>query len=235
MAMLEADFANAIEDLAATWRTSIESGKRDDDSHKNGWEDARVLEQFGTRYLRITKKLVSATEERSAELHEDQKSEAPIEEDDPEALIPAIPTNQDHKLTVRYDIVYSPAYQVPVLYMTFANPESGKSIPLPSPEQIYTLLVPDDFKSTMHDVGIMGALSMSDHPVAGVPAYFVHPCRTQEALAPLLGRTSSISGERERLEYLMLWFGVIGASVGLSVPVKVARLFANEDGELGRR
>lgn len=72
----------------------------------------------------------------------------------------------------------------------------------------------------------MGALSMAEHPVSGAPAYFVHPCRTQEVLGALVGD----GGEGGRrgdgygtgLEYLMRWFGVIGASVGLSVPVGVA-------------
>lgn len=178
--------------------------------------------QFGTRYLRITK-LIPAPGEHSVESHESE-GEAAIEEDDTEALIPSKLSKQDHKLAVQYDVVYSPAYQVPVLYITLSDAATKKSIALPSPDELYRLLVPDEFKSAMRDVGVMGALSMSDHPVTGVPAYFVHPCRTQEALAPFLEDPKSDGSARTALDYLMLWFGVIGASVGLSVPVNVARL-----------
>lgn len=70
----------------------------------------------------------------------------------------------------------------------------------------------------------MGALSMAEHPVSGAPAYFVHPCRTREVLGALVGGggEAGLRGDGEALEYLMRWFGVIGTSVGLSVPVGVA-------------
>jgi ubiquitin-like-conjugating enzyme ATG10 len=154
--------------------------------------------------------------------------ETEVEDEDPEALFvpPAAVRRQDLDRVVRYDVVYSPSYQVPVLYLTFANASTSKSIPLPSANEIYDMLVPRGFKTPMRDVGVMGALSMAEHPITGVPAYFVHPCRTQEALAPLLGDTSHESGSEPAVEYLLLWFGVIGASVGLSVPVNLARLIA---------
>jgi ubiquitin-like-conjugating enzyme ATG10 len=83
----------------------------------------------------------------------------------------------------------------------------------------------------------MGALSMAEHPISGTPAYFVHPCRTQEVMPPLLLLLQNAdpnkpdADPRKAICYLMLWFGVIGASVGLSVPISVARLFADGRGE----
>lgn len=131
-----------------------------------------------------------------------------------------------------YDVVHSPSYSVPVLYLMFADTRSGKSIPLPSPDEVYNFLVPNGFKAPMLDVGVMGALSMAEHPLTGMPAYFVHPCRTQEVMAPLLeGREDPKSNAGDPVEYLMLWLGVIGASVGLNVPVRVAKEFAEKRGE----
>lgn len=70
---------------------------------------------------------------------------------------------------------------------------------------------------------------MAEHPVTGMPAYFVHPCRTQNVMGPLLeGGGDCEFGARDSVEYLMLWLGVIGASVGLSVPMRVAKGFAGE-------
>jgi ubiquitin-like-conjugating enzyme ATG10 len=195
------------------------------------------MSKFGVRYMRITKR-ISTLQKQTAEngygeVHESEyDDEVEIEDEDPEALVvPAVATKrQDLDRVVRYDVVFSPSYQVPVLYLTFAEATTSKSIPLPSAAEIYEILVPPGFKAPMRDVGVMGALSMAEHPITGTPAYFVHPCRTQEALAPLLGETSDNIGFEPAVEYLLLWFGVIGASVGLSVPVKTARLLAERRG-----
>lgn len=129
-------------------------------------------------------------------------------------------------------MAYSPAYQVPVLHLTFAERSTNRSIALPSPDEVYDILVPEYFKSPMRSVGVMGALSIAEHPITGVPAYFVHPCRTQEALSPLIGSNADPDAHsRDGTRYLLLWFGVIGASVGLSVPIGVAKLFASGSGD----
>jgi ubiquitin-like-conjugating enzyme ATG10 len=195
--------------------------------------------------MRITKRISSPTkravENGNDEVHESEDEaeiEIEIEDEDPEALfVPAMAERQDLNRVVRCDVVYSPSYQVPVLYLTFATASTNKSIPLPAADEIYEMLVPQGFKAPMRDVGVMGVLSMAEHPITGMPAYFVHPCRTQEALAPLMEEPSHKVGSEPAVEYLLLWFGVIGASVGLSVPLNLAKLLAERRGEatkLGR-
>lgn len=152
------------------------------------------------------------------------------DDDDSEALV-APAANYDHTRVVQCDIAYSPAYQVPVLYLTFAERSTNQSVAIPSPDEVYAILVPNDFKSPMQSVGVMGALSMAEHPITGTPAYFVHPCRTQEALSPLLDNANSYAKPGNGTPYLLLWFGVVGASVGLSVPISVAKLFADASGD----
>ena len=180
---------------------------------------------------RISIRTEQVVDKSNVGVHEnEEENEEEIEDEDPEALfVPPAAANLDR--VVRYDVVYSPSYQVPVLYLTFVEATTSKSIPLPSAAEIYEMLVPQGFKAPMRDIGVMGALSMAEHPITGMPAYFVHPCRTQEALAPLLGDMSDNIGFEPAVEYLLLWFGVIGASVGLSVPVKTARLLAERRGE----
>lgn len=160
--------------------------------------------------------------------HED---EGIVEEDDPEALIPAPhprPHDRGPGRIAIYDIVHSPSYQVPVLYLTFSEPKTMESVPLPSIDDIYQMLVPDSFKKPMRDVGIMGALSMAEHPISGTPAFFVHPCRTQDVITALSGGCD----KPEIVErYLMLWLGAIGGSVGLSIPVSVAQTLTTKRGE----
>lgn len=56
-----------------------------------------------------------------------------------------------------------------------------------------------------------------DHPSTGLPVYFVHPCHTADAM-----RASFEGSEVKPLEYMMLWFGIIGTSVGITLPTEVA-------------
>ena len=71
-------------------------------------------------------------------------------------------------------------------------------------------------------VGVQGAISQTDHPVLGVPYYFVHPCNTAAAMGEW--RQHHRDGEEEGMEdftaekYLAVWIGVVGGVVGLFLP-----------------
>ena len=54
------------------------------------------------------------------------------------------------------------------------------------------------------------------HPVTDLPAFFIHPCNTHEAMVSVHDG-QSLSAE----EYLIVWLGLIGSSVGLHVPSKL--------------
>ncbi|KAI5199667.1 hypothetical protein E4T38_06886 [Aureobasidium subglaciale] len=155
--------------------------------------------------LRITRRLAAALLVIEAEDdHEpvDVPNRESHEDDvDEEAIIKQ---PQDETLvTVYYDILLSPSYRVPVVYMT-------TSPPLPA-SQFFNLVVPLHFQDAVRGVGVIGALSMTDHPETGMPAYFVHPCRTADTM-------SAAGAEDVRVQdYMLLWLGVVGASVGLNV------------------
>ena len=55
------------------------------------------------------------------------------------------------------------------------------------------------------------------HPVHDTPFLFLHPCRTAEAMR---SATDHVPSSPE--SYLMVWLGLMGPSVGLSLPVEVA-------------
>lgn len=62
---------------------------------------------------------------------------------------------------------------------------------------------------------------MTDHPISGLPAYFVHPCRTVEVMSNLCDSQQDGEGA-ERDMYLLIWLGLAGGIVGLDVPVELA-------------
>ncbi|KAI7505509.1 hypothetical protein KC347_g7933 [Hortaea werneckii] len=228
MSLTPNDFAQGVHKLASVW-FDVEPADRGD------WQDARALGNDGACRLRITKIVRPHTPAappggrditytttdlgRDVVSHGEAEESLPqLEEDDSEILtkLSSSGTAVQNARDIHYDIVYSPTYQVPVLYVSF--PSFDRS-PLPSPDGVYDLLVAKPYRAQLQAVGPMSALSMTgEHPVTGGPAYFVHPCLTQDSMrAVMAGRR--VSGA----EYLAIWFGIVGSTVGLSLPVSLAR------------
>lgn len=108
-----------------------------------------------------------------------------------------------------------------MLYLTIEHTGQDR---LNTPDSVYELLVPASHRPQMQAVGVMGAVSMTDHPVTGLPCWFVHPCRTAEAMGAMTGP----GGARvvDRRKYLLMWMGLVGGGVGLNVPIKVVEVMS---------
>lgn len=187
------------------------------------WHDVKILEQFGTKCLRIEKRLPrDKPEPEPQETTSDPATNNDEDEEDDEEVVHPAPSSASRTPSplIVYEILHSPSYQVPVLYISF------KSLPRPTPDEVYELLVPEAYRGQVRAVGVMGALSVTEHPITGLPVYFVHPCRTREVMAGHRGG----EGEGRPEEYLLVCTGSIGASVGLSVPVELARGMMAGDG-----
>ena len=102
---------------------------------------------------------------------------------------------------------------------------------------MYRSLVPQHLQDEAKAVGVMGGIGMTvsiiwiftrkqiglikqhkNHPINGIPCFWVHPCNTAEAMKDML---KGIEREVSPAEYLMIWFGIVGASVGLSLPIEM--------------
>lgn len=110
---------------------------------------------------------------------------------------------------IHYDILHSPTYRAPLLYLTPATPISLTNL--------YRMLIPQTHAPQIRALGPLGAVTLTEHPALGGVAYLVHPCRTGEAMA---GMDESV--DDGGLGYLMRWIGIVGVGVGLSVPWGVA-------------
>ena len=53
-----------------------------------------------------------------------------------------------------------------------------------------------------------------NHPVTDIPCFWVHPCRTAEAMGEIL---EAKEREVSPVEYLMVWIGLVGNAVGLAL------------------
>ncbi|EWC46264.1 hypothetical protein DRE_04435 [Drechslerella stenobrocha 248] len=112
--------------------------------------------------------------------------------------------------TVCYHIVLSPIYAVPTLYLTVTPP-------LHDLQALHDALVPTDQRDAVRDVGVQGAISQTEHPYVQRVCWFVHPCRTAEAMQVWVGE-GGLTLDR----YLGLWLGVVGRAVGLTVPLRTS-------------
>lgn len=128
----------------------------------------------------------------------------------PQEALPTKSKRTPPTATAEYHIILSSSYQIPVLYFQITVRSSGVPLPV-SLSDVYTILVPADSRVAVEKVGVMGGISQGDHPVLGLPYYFVHPCNTIEAMREW--------GEGMGPEaYLGVWMGFVGGVVGLWMP-----------------
>ncbi|KIX00416.1 uncharacterized protein Z518_10555 [Rhinocladiella mackenziei CBS 650.93] len=116
-------------------------------------------------------------------------------------------------LIVDFSITISPTYQVPVLWFSCHFGLDQKPLSL---DQVYRWMVPQTLHDSLRRVSVMGGISMAHHPVSDLPAFFLHPCNTPEALS-VLRPDEPLTPEG----YLILWLGLVGSVVGLHVPSKL--------------
>ncbi|KAL9534094.1 hypothetical protein SMMN14_02790 [Sphaerulina musiva] len=271
--MDEAQFQLAIEELAQSFQTLKHTAQLKDCD----WQDVTLIRSQNlpsslNHFLRLTRRLPLRSKEKKKppdttpqqhQVPEAQEVQSQItndeqaieeEEEDPECL-PKFPPTTTHPstdpttTTITYDIIYSPTYRVPILYIHKPPPPP---IPLPDDDNNdddddNDNDNPDPFLIHLQNSSSSSStilLSLIDHPATGKPVYFIHPCRTQEAIAEILSSSSSSSstrrlgknggggGEEEEetggreggMQWFMAWWGCIGNSAGLSVPMELARM-----------
>jgi ubiquitin-like-conjugating enzyme ATG10 len=125
-----------------------------------------------------------------------------IHHDDDEYIIPSCEKSNVYEW--RYSIVYSFTWRVPVLYFTVQTP-SGSPCPR---DEVLSMLPGSLLQQDSWDF-----LSYDEHPVTGVPSFFLHPCQTQNVLNIL--RQDCLTDTK--LE-LLSWLSLIIPSIGYSLP-----------------
>ncbi|KAF8949505.1 E2-like conjugating enzyme atg10 [Haplosporangium gracile] len=118
-------------------------------------------------------------------------------------------------LSVNYHIVFSPSYQVPVLYFNAYRPD-GAAISL---EEIYESLVPEEWRAAIRNAGLNGGISQQDHPVLSTPYFYMHPCETVPLMETILQNNFNPNGSSYLENYIKTWLSFTGQAIGVSVPI----------------
>jgi Autophagocytosis associated protein, active-site domain len=126
-----------------------------------------------------------------------------------------------------YSIVYSPTWQAPVLYFTAESYRDGTPL---SRNQILQELHhhhhPNNATTTISEDGPWDFVSSEEHPMTGVPFFFLHPCQTLDCLATIAPFTVAAGNNRETVQQqlkttlhrLWAWCAMVFPAAGLVIP-----------------
>lgn len=119
-----------------------------------------------------------------------------------------------HECTWVFSIVYSETWQSPVLYFRVQNKDGSL---ISSREDIVQLLKPIHHQNQVQDS--WDFVSYDEHPVDGMPSFFLHPCQTNNRMTQLV---RCIAGDILPSGLLLLiWMSLIFPAVGLVIPSRV--------------
>ena len=162
-------------------------------------------------------------------------------EHDPECL-PFLPSSKADEVVI-FSVLLSPTYSVPVLYFWpyDVHNDAPRLVSLEHLDQF----IPSSIKPQVQNVGVLGGVSIcvsvsylkrlsqhldltKNHPSHYFPVYFIHPCNTHAAL---LAARQGINQQLTSKEHLLLWFGLVGSVVGISIPMRLARALGSKQDE----
>ncbi|KAH9860684.1 hypothetical protein J1614_012016, partial [Plenodomus biglobosus] len=172
------------------------------------WTSVEIIDHHDGKYVRITKPLKNVPSTPTSTDKNDDLDE--IRDTDDQSLPAPIPSP-----LINYDIILSPTYRVPTLYIHISDPLHRYP---PTMSTLHSHLIPPEYRGQTDSAGVLGGVTITDHPVAGRPVFFIHPCQTA-------GVMQATVGEREVTaeEYLVMWIGALGGCVGLEVPLGLVR------------
>ena len=102
-------------------------------------------------------------------------------------------------VTFQYHVVFSSAYNVPVLYFN-AWHSTGRLLKL---EEVWGMAPASSDQYSY--------ITQVEHPLLARPFFEIHPCRTEKLMGQLAPR-----------KYLISWISAVGRDVGLSLDIKYA-------------
>ncbi|KAG0338809.1 hypothetical protein BG004_007066 [Podila humilis] len=124
-------------------------------------------------------------------------------------------------ISVSYHIVFSPSYQVPVLYFNAFKQDDNSPITL---NEIYTSLVPKEWQETVRNSGLSGGISQQDHPIFNIPYYYMHPCETVSLMETVIkANPVRFTTDQETVlqSYIATWLSFTGQAIGLALPIEM--------------
>ncbi|XP_013869293.1 ubiquitin-like-conjugating enzyme ATG10 [Austrofundulus limnaeus] len=136
----------------------------------------------------------------------------PEDEEDSSCCVSELSSSSSSSvLQFEYHVLYSCSYAAPVLYFRAFTLE-GRSLTL---EEAWRCVHPS-FRLRLQSCPL-NAISQQEHPLLGQPFFFLHPCRTEDFMRPVL---RAAQDQHRPVNYVLSWLSVVGPVVGLDVSLQ---------------
>jgi len=148
---------------------------------------------------------------------EDELVDETIIEDSSTSIIPSHSVANDEiesKSVWRFWIAYSHTWRLPVLWFTVQHPD--RTLFSSRDEVVKVLVALHHQNEQSNELSSWEFVSLDEHPATGLPAYYLHPCRTSERLK-LLHLVDENGEGKAQGETLLTWMTLVLPSVGLCV------------------
>lgn len=82
-------------------------------------------------------------------------------------------------------------------------------------DELYEYIIPEIYQKDLKTspTNIYGSISQAEHPLTGVPFWYIHPCQTQNMLQTIVG----IHGPPID-DYIKVWLSLVGPIVKYHIP-----------------
>lgn len=184
------------------------------------WETPRKYPEEGNSMLRRMPQVLNTERlfQQSTIIEEEDDDEIEtFYEDDEDNAVQKTPVSEDggaasHKIIAEYSVVWSSSYQVPVLYFSLWEEHGTKRSSLTEgiSEVVHSFEKHVGFEDNPEVIKMNALLSQGEHPLLGVPAWYLHPCKTGNVMETIVPRD-------EWFNYLKAWLALYGSFAGLKI------------------
>lgn len=189
------------------------------------WETPRKYPEEGNSMLRRMPQVLNTERlfQQSTNIEENEEEEGEDDEietfyeDAEDNAVQKTPVSEDeraasHKIIAEYSVVWSSSYQVPVLYFSLWEEHGTKRSSLTEgiSEVVHSFEKHVGFEDNPEVIKMNALLSQGEHPLLGVPAWYLHPCKTGNVM-------ETIVPKEEWFNYLKAWLALYGSFAGLKI------------------
>lgn len=133
---------------------------------QSDWEAVEVVQHPDGAYLNITRALLlpkSSSCSTECEVDGDEDETVVDDDEDDEVRHVVSESNSESRAIVHYDVILSPVYRVPVLYIHISDPLHRYP---PTMTTLHEYLIPPQFRVQTDSGGVLGGVSVNVSTVA---------------------------------------------------------------------
>ncbi|XP_067936600.1 ubiquitin-like-conjugating enzyme ATG10 [Watersipora subatra] len=126
--------------------------------------------------------------------------------------------NQEDLITIKYYIIYSNSYSVPVLYFNACH-QDGRLLNHLEISEIFS-----PYHSDCMMEHLWSTVTQVEHPVFQTPVFMLHPCKTASMMSIKCSNEEGTSDLTRADCYLIKWLSSVAPAIGLDISIRYFQL-----------